>query len=296
MPPSGDKFRSENRAARVASLLIVIALAVGCTADLRPDEMRQSGIKESSEERGARLIERLPEAHGGLERWRNHGTARVVLRDWWPSWLMRTAAMPWFENGQLLELTTRLGSDDARIEFLEEPNEGLQWGIQNWATYTVDPDGELIFESDDTITFWVPTVTYFFEAPFRLHEADVVSWIGQEEADGTTYDKVFLSWGTAEPQDKIDQYVAWIDRETGRLGYLAYTVRDMMSNLEGFMKYTDYIEVDGIWVARTMAVVDSTESTDGLHRMDVESVEFGVERPTSFFYPDPSRTERKHDD
>jgi hypothetical protein len=256
--------------------------------------MRGEGTSAVHAERGRKLVDQLPAAHGGLDTWRSHRTARVRLRDSWPGWMMRTAAMPWFENEQMLELTTLLGTDEARIEFAEPPNEGLMWGIQDWATYTVEPGGAPVFEQDDDVKFWVPTVSYFFEAPFRLHEADVVSYVGNETVDGVVYDKVFLSWGQAEPQENIDQYVAWIARDTGRLGFLAYTVRDMMQNIEGFMRYTDYEQVHGIWVAKTMAVVDDTESLDGLHRMDVESVEFGVDRPRTFFYPDPGRKGAKH--
>ena len=274
--------------------VLVSSVGFGCTADLRPDEIRDGGISAGRADRGRAIIDGLAEAHGGLERWRELGTARVVLRDTWPSWVTRTAAMPWFEDGQLLELTTRLGTDDGRIQFLEAPNEGLYWGIQDWATYVVEPGSKPTFGDDDTIKFWVPTVSYFFEAPFRLHEADVVAYAGEETVDGVVYDKVFLSWGKAAPQEDTDQYVAWVSRDTGRLGFLAYTVRDMMDNIEGFMRYTDYEEVEGIWVAKTMAVVDSTDTMDGLHRMDVESVELGVDLPNSYFYPDPDRAGSKH--
>ncbi len=293
MPQPSHKS-STAQLTRAIFVVTLMTLVSACTADLRPDAIRENGIKSNSEERGRKLLRELPEAHGGLAAWRDHGNARVVLRDEWPSWVTRTAAMPWFENNQLLEVTIRLGQDDGRVRFAEAPNKDLEWGLQDWTTYTVSPDGELRFEDDETIRFWVPTVGYFFEAPFRLWEADVVSWIGEEKVDGRTYDKVFLSWGKAEPQATIDQYVAWIDRETGRLGFLAYTVRDIMQSVEGFMRYTNYEQIDGIWVARTMAVVDGTDTMEGLHRMEVESVKFGVELPPNYFVPDPTKSRSKH--
>jgi hypothetical protein len=274
---------------------LVVVFGGGCTVDLRPDPVRESGITPAEAERGRALLAELSKAHGGLERWRGHRTARVVLRDTWPSAMWRALAMPWEANGQSLELTTRLGTDDSRIRFAEPPEKDTVWGVQNWATYIAEPGEEPTFVDDDNVKFWVPTMTYFFEAPFRLHEADVVTAMDPVEIDGATYDRVFLSWGQAAPRDDIDQYVVWIDRTTGRLAFLSYTVRDIMDSAQGLMHYSDYREVDGIWVAYAMAVVDAPDTLEpGLHRIDLDTVEFAVDVPDEVFYPAPGRVGSKH--
>ena len=240
------------------------------------------------------MLEELPEAHGGLERWRSHRTARVVLRDRWPGWAMRTFAMPWPSSGARVEQTMLLGEDTSRLEFLDGELEGTVWGIQQWVTYTV-PVGEQTprFEADETIWFWLPTTQYFFEAPFRLREGQEVAWAGERTHAGQVYDLVYITWGGLGPQRDVDQYVAWIAQETGRLRYLEYTVRDMARFVTGAVHYEGYHEIDGIWVPRRIRVAPVEDPEDVLHEMIFEEVDFGVDAPEGELIPDPSRRARK---
>jgi hypothetical protein len=273
--------------------LVSVVIAAGCgLRDLRPDEARE-GVTQAQRVRGEQLIAALAEAHGGLETFRAHRSVAYVIEDTWLSWMEQVAAMPWSKNEQRMRQTVWLGSDNSRLEFLDGDARGTAWGIQHWATYTVEPDKEPMFEQDDTIKFWLPTLEYFFEAPFRLHEADVIYYLDDKRVRGETYHRVFLSWGSDEPQDTVDQYVAWIDADTGRLAFLHYTVRDMFDWIDGWMAYRDYEQVQGIWVARTIAGVEEPGGDDAGHRLAFEDVVFGVEVPDGFITPRPDLVRSK---
>ncbi len=291
----------------LAAVLLVLALAglavfqVSRLSDVRPPELAANEITEELAERGRELLRRLEDAHGGYAAWTARPTARVEFRDHWPGAVMRALAMPWAESGLLMRSTMLRGSDASRLEFLEGRDAGSAWGIQNWMTYRADgddlvpPEGDnsLTFEDDDDIRFWLPTFQYFFEAPFRLREGGVVADAGPATVAGVTYDRVFVSWGRAAPRSQVDQYLAWIDPASGRLEYLQYTVRDMMPGIMGCMHYRDYRQVEDLWIAMTLAVVEGPGGPDALHRFELEDVRF-EDVPREFVVPRPHLRRAKY--
>ena len=118
---------------------------------------------------------------------------------------------------------------------------------------------------------------------------------GERELGGKRYELVYLTWGSVAPTKQVDQYVAWIDQETGRLGILQYTVRDFGKFVTGAAFYEDYEQVQGIQVARRIAIADLEDREDVLHVMDFKSIEYGVDVPDTFLRPDPSRKASKQD-
>ncbi len=281
----------------VLLMLLLAGLAVfqlNRLSDVRPPELVEDGVTSQREQHGRELLTRLEDAHGGYAAWSGQPGAVVEFRDHWPGGVMRALAMPWSESGLLMRSTMLRGIDASRLEFLEGERTGTAWGIQSWMTYRAGAGAAPpAFEDDDTIRFWLPTFQYFLEAPFRLREAEVVADAGPETVAGVTYQRVFASWGRPEPQPKVDQYLAWIHPDTGRLEYLEYTVRDMMPAVAGCMHYRDYRQVDDLQVAMTMAVVEGPGGPDALHRFELEAVRF-EEVSRDFVVPRPDLSRAKH--
>ena len=279
------------------TLSLALTFLAGCSlSDIRTPELLAEVAPgdDSARIRGRLLLDRLADRYGGFEHWQSHETMQLEFTDEWPSLMWRTLAAPWPQDPQAFKLMTPLGTDDGRLQFLDGDWSGQAWGLQNWAPYEVSAAGQIEFVDDDDIRFWIPTVKYFAEFPFRISEADVVLYAGERTRDGRVHDLVFATWNQAAAQDMTDQYLLWIDRKSGILELLQYTVRDVMASIVGTMDYADFRTRAGILVPHRMTVVDSPENDEVMHEFVVRKARFGVHYPEGFFYPDPQRHGSKH--
>ncbi len=272
-----------------SALTLTLLVATGCaTADLRPD----SGAFEAhAEVQGKAWLLKASQAQGGAQLMQ-HQTVSFWLQDVWPSWFYRAVAMPWPQNEQPMRLDVRVGTDDARLTFLGGPKDKEAWGIQQWVTYRAGVDGKLDFDEvhdpDEDIKFWLPTTLYFPFLAWRIQEADVVRLMSPETIGGKSYQRVFVSWGKAEPQDEVDQYIIYIDSETHLVRWARYTVRDFADFAVGLMRYEDYRQVGDLKLPFSMRVVSDYDSPDtGLHRFIIERVELDADLPADHLVPRP---------
>lgn len=269
----------------------VLALLVSAFlpwADLRTPAVRERGGQEEAQARGRALLEAAARRHG-LEAWRARRTMEVVAVDRW------TGSSAWWpEPAQRFRARRLLGSFTSQVELLGGPLDGEVWGIQSWSPYKIGGDGEVHFlETDDAIEFYLPTLHYFDELPFRLLRAELVTDAGPAELGGRTYDRVFVTWGNLEPHAEHDAYVVWIGRESGLVEKVAYTVRDAvplappwMRGLArllgvGTMHYDDFHTVDGVVLPflQTVTLFGPERATEPVsdnyfHQLVVEEVRF----------------------
>ena len=290
------------RKKRLLTILILAALVLAgyslmhFPVDIRTEKMLQTGVTTLTVEKGRAILAAAIEAHGGQERWKTHGVAAVTMTDEWPNPVFRAVLMPWKQNNQLMRAHYLLGADVSRIEFLEGPSQGEIWGIQNWATYKQKPGEPVRFVPDGDIKFYLPTMEYFFEMPFRFPSAGIISYAGETVLGGVPYDLVFVSWNSPEPQEDFDQYIVWINRQTKLVDYVRYTVRVKAGFLTAFRQFQDYRTVQGIqvpFVQRSIMGGDPSGSMV-IQQTRLRDIRFGVEIPESFFYPDPTVRSTKH--
>jgi hypothetical protein len=291
-------------------LVALAALGVGgfaLTLGTGHADVRSAAVRHpapDSARRGRALLDRMTERHG-LHAWKTHATMEVVAKDSWP------AGGPWWpEATQRFRTLALLGTFSSRAELLDGRGQGEIWGIQSWACYKRKA-GEaapgFLAEPDRAISFYLPTLQYFNELPFRLRQAPVVLDAGVARHRGRGYDRVFVTWGGAEPRPEHDQYVLWIDQETGLLRMVRYTLRDgvawlppvqaalFRSVMLGTMHYEDYREAGGVMVPFVQTVVlPPPELTryplheHAFHRLELEEARFDtVSREV--LLPDPSR-------
>jgi hypothetical protein len=282
---------------RISVTILVLALLVLAAyflthslTDIRTEEMLQERVTTATMEKGRAILAAAMEAHGGLERWKQYQMAEVTMTDEWPNLLFRAMMMPWEQNKQLMKAHYLLGADVSRVEFLDGPNKEEIWGIQNWATYKQKPGEQVRFAEDGDIKFYLPTAEYFFELPFRVPFAGIVSHAGERSLDGTQYDLVFASWNSAEPQEKLDQYIIWVNKQTKLIDFVRYTVREKGGFMSAFRQFEDYRTVQGIQVPFVQRSIMNREPSGSmvLQETVLREVKFGVDVPESFFYPDPS--------
>jgi hypothetical protein len=71
----------------------------------------------------------------------------------------------------------------------------------------------------------VNSVAYFALLPYGLNDDAVrKKWLGESELEGNRYDIVFVNFSeNGGGEDFDDEFLYWINKETGRMDYMAYT-------------------------------------------------------------------------
>jgi hypothetical protein len=199
---------------------------------------------------------------------------------WWPG------------NPQRFRARRLLGTFTSSVELLDGPRAGEVWGIQSWRPYRrARPGAPATFiDADPAIEFYLPTLHYFDELPLRLLGAEIVADAGPAELDGRTFDRVFVTWGSALPHAEHDQYLLWIDPRTSLLALATYTVRDGASMSSAAMRplvramgvgsiyFDDYRAIEGATLPFRQTVVigppkQAAVPSAWFHQLLVDSVE-----------------------
>lgn len=234
--------------AMLTMLLSALFWLTGCSiSDLRDEQLKSQGISEHATQQGRQLLHDAAQKHG-LNAWRAFTTSEAVFTDTWAG-LMGKVMTHWPEAAQQAKMQAIVNTFTSRVELLDGEKKGEIWGIQAWAEYKQEnAQAAAQFAPDDHIRFYLPTLQYFIELPFRALTAEYAAYMGEREYRGNTYDLVFITWGAPEPHMAADQYVIWINRSTGLIDLVHYTVRDAFRFVTGTMHYQDYREIQGVQV------------------------------------------------
>jgi len=281
-------------------LLSVTAGVVAVTWLLRADyadlraPLREMSLS-SKESQGRALLARAAQRHG-LDAWRSYRTAEIVATDTWSP----DAKGWWPQPQQRIRAQRLLGTFTSRVELLDGPAAGETWGIQSWRAYK-QPTGSQapVILDDQSIRFYLPTLQYFDELPFRLVNAPIALYNGQGEYLGGSYERVLVTWASPEPHGEHDQYDVWINRETGLIDVVQYTVRDAVELASPLMRpvmkvfgvgtihFRDYADVGGVMVPFAQYVTLTPPENTALpldenffHKLVVEKAAFDSVPPS----------------
>ena len=255
-----------------AVLWLAVLTTAACTTNLRPAHLSEHRPTPTESTRGRALLAEALQAHGGI-RWSQTETLDLRLRDQWVG-LLGALTNPWPESDITVDLRLRVGTFDARAEFIGDNLAGTVWGMQGWRTYHHNEQGDVVFEDNDDAAFILAAVQYLIELPLRLRSAELVAYAGREQVSGQEYDVVFVTWGQLDAHREADQYKVYLDPATKRIVKAHYTVRDFARFAEGTIHYEDFRLVDGLLIPYRMSVTSSVDSSpdDYIHRIDVERV------------------------
>ncbi len=274
----------------IALMVLILGTIMRKVSVPLPENIQMHDPIAAEEKKGREILDKMFLAHGGKLHWEKYKTSEAVLTH-----NITFAPYRWMfgyysHYPQRTKMTTLLGTDNGRWEFLDGPDKGLQWGLQNWACYKIEPGKEPVFEQDFGVFFYVATGPYFLLLPFRVQEANTVALIGEKEWEGKIYDLVMATWDGFEPRRTIDQYVLWISRETGRLDYMTFSVRDQGSFVVATISYMNYRDVDGLLLSFEHRIVLGNKPDDRpqLHHMKYDSITLYETADKQFFFPRPN--------
>ena len=207
-------------------------------ADIRNAHLKR-GIQATDREKGKALIRKLEEACGGYQKWRSHDSANFIQSaDWYDN------ETNWTTNPQDFEMTCVVGGSDGELTLLNGPKAGTRWIIRNGVTLT--HDGLIDQENHAMVWHKQDYKSYWFQFPFKIREADLISYAGQREIEGTTYNIVYATWHSEEPNSRYDQFMLYLNPETNLLEWLEFTIRDIFPMATGISQFTNFQERNGI--------------------------------------------------
>ena len=262
-------------------LLIILLLAVAATLwfVLYPTDIRNEYLltqdMQQAEVDGKALLEKMENAHGGYDRWAAFESGSF---DQQAVWYGRNAISHWDTLPQKFHMEVRLGTEEATLKLLNGPTTGNRYRIrdgkhlsaisgQDWQeTEATQYHEKILFKG------------YWFQLPFRIREASIIRYAGQETFGGKTYDLLFASWGSESANADFDQYLLYLDTESHRIAWLYFTLRDKVKGLSMSSQFTNYQAVDSLILAHSQYVRSGRPEGDGyaLHENHYENIVFGT--------------------
>lgn len=222
---------------RIFIALLAVNFLTSCSiANLQTDAMA-TGQTIDLETKGRELLQMTYEKMG-YDALKNVDVYEMTAHfNWSPVWSkMPMNALPGNKNKDI-QFRFATNSFDGHLEFLEGPRTGQVKGIQSWESYQQDNATAPIKKLGSKRYPWGLTAYHYLtEGPMRLLGADIIRYAGEKEFNGKTYDLVFATWGDGTQKKKYDQWLLYINRETGFTDLTELTITDFFLPMPGGMK------------------------------------------------------------
>lgn len=234
-----------------------------------------NGVEAADYKKGKALIAEMETAYGGKEQWKAYKKAVFVQS---ANWYGRKAISHWDALPQRFVLSCELGTDNSELKLLNGPNKGVRWGIEDGNTYSIRPNQEKKAEEYNRYSDKLLFKNYWFQFPFRIGEAEFISYAGEEMVEGQAYDLVFATWGSEAANTTYDQFVLYLNKETHLIEWLHFTVRDKIPAVPICAKFDNFKYVDKIVLAHDQYVMQGKPGAKGikLHENHYEVIHLGV--------------------
>jgi len=268
---------------KLSGLLIFAFFCLqGCMADLRTELVKKEGITVQNATKGRAILERAWKAQG-FDNIENHQVYSFTGKDTWKGMFGRIGKV-WPNKESELKFKYQVGTFDGQVAFLDGKRRGELAGLQNWNYYEVDNKNNVSFKNNNKrIVFGLAAFQYFTEMVGRLRNAPIISYAGEKELRGKQYDLVFVTWHTEKPHKEADQYIAWINKETGIMDFAQYTIRENYlrapggKSICGGVEFSDFRTIDGVQIAHEQTVYTfklRKKKKKNLHQLIISDFEF----------------------
>ncbi|MEM8968758.1 MAG: hypothetical protein AAGE93_20245 [Bacteroidota bacterium] len=205
--------------------LVVFLLSSCKTVDIRTDYALTNNA-QSEHEKGKQLLKSAYQKMGYDQLEAVETYEANALFKWKMPWtMMPMNALPG-NKGNKIEFKFTTNTFDGNVEFLEGRKKGKTYGIQSWQTYRIGKDGSLDQIKGTKYNWGLATYHYVIEAPMRLLGAEIVRYAGEKSFNGKDYDLVYATWGKDEPHKEHDQWLVYINKQTGFIDLTELTIND----------------------------------------------------------------------
>ncbi|MFK7772505.1 MAG: hypothetical protein AB8F94_10205 [Saprospiraceae bacterium] len=271
-----------NQIIKISGLLIFSFLFLqSCMADLRTKSIKKEGITIENTKKGKAILERSWKAQG-FDKMKNHQVYSFNGKDTWKGMLGRVGKV-WPNRKSEMSFKYQIGTFDGQVAFHDGKRKGELAGLQNWNYYEVEEDKTKFRKPNKRIKFGLSAFQYFTEMIDRLKNAPIISYAGEKEFRDQKYDLVLVTWNTEKPHQAADQYIAWVNKETGLMDFTQYTIRETYLKapgaraIPGAIEFSDFKNIDGILIPHVHTVYGfkiKKKQKKNLHQLIISDFQF----------------------
>ncbi len=256
------------------SLILIASLLVsGCLADIRPAFVKDpSNDSIFLERKGRALLSDVANAYG-FHMWQYVNRYELDFEDEFKG-LMGKMVNPYNSNPQKMTLSFNARNTDGKMDFAEPIKKYASWIYENGKASVINASGESVSKQQKKAKFWIPTYQYFIEFPFKIQEANTVTYAGTAPFEGEDYELVLASWNSVAPQKDIDQYLLWIHPESKQVRLVEFTIREQAGFAKGMVLFNDLIEKNGILFPQRITSKQDKDKGTWLHEMRMSDIRF----------------------
>jgi hypothetical protein len=240
---------------RTFLVLLASTFLTTCSiANLQPDTLANSNVPDA-DTKGRELLQMTYDKMGYANLKDVEVYEMTARFDWSPVWsAMPMNALPG-NKGKDVQFRFAPNTFDGHVEYLEGPKAGHIYGIQSWESYQRENHEAPVEKLSSNRYPWALTAYhYILEGPMRLLGADIIRHAGEKAFNGKNYDLVFVTWGDGSQKKEYDQYLLYIDQQTGFTDLAEITITDFFLPMPNGMKnatvqYPDRIKTSiGAWL------------------------------------------------
>ncbi|MEL7377240.1 MAG: hypothetical protein AAFN65_09800, partial [Bacteroidota bacterium] len=210
----------------LAALVALLFLCQCAAVDLRKGQIDEL-VNDQAEQRGRALMQSTYEAMG-YNALSSTETYEVTANFKWNGfWLLMPMNSFPQNNKKDIQMRFVTNTFDGQVEYLEGPRKNRVYGVQSWQHYRQSNQESPMRTTNNAKYPWgLATYHYLIESPMRLLSAEIIKYAGEKIWSGQTYDLVFITWGSEEPNKEYDQWLVYINRETGFVDLAQVTLSD----------------------------------------------------------------------
>lgn len=249
--------------------IVVVALLASCSATPSFLPANFESTVDASE-RGKIILLSSMQKRDPQNRWAQMTLMKVVVRDIWQSQAARLFT-PITESEQQLQFAFDLINEDVFMKFLSGSENGNIIGIKNGKTY-FETKGARKEQPSKRVEWYLPPVKNYFLWPQMMHTFSNIVYLGTADLRMQHYYKVFISDRNGESVGQGDEYLVWVNRQTSRIEFIEFTLRQFNKSYRGVVQYRDYREADGVIFPHEITLLDAIESLNYSHRFYVQII------------------------
>lgn len=257
---------------------LILSSLAGCSlADIRPAVLTNTGYNESLRKKGEEILDNPNYKELKPGEWKKYKSVQFTIKDVWKSKFVRFFT-PIKEDEPRLRVFIDFEKDAMEIEFLSGQSKGLIYGLVKKDTYQVAADTGKVFIADDEVRVYLESLRLYLTLPWRLKEYPILMYSGKISVNGADYETLYLTSVQPEANPYTDQYVAYLEKQSGALEWIQFTYRELFGFYKGVLKFGFYEPWLDKQYPRRITILDSFSDSNFVHEIRIEKIE--IPKPT----------------